>query len=143
MSLTHDVIIRIFEYLPLSQIWELQYLSKSLGKLMREYKWNKTFNFKKDITDDELIEIIKNWNINKLDLSFCKQITNKSVKKLINIQKLSIHHCNNITYDSIKKLKMLKKIVFDNQLNINNLYKLNNNGVRIIQYDIFGWHLLR
>jgi len=108
MALPNDVIIEIFEYLEFPQIWQLQYLNKSLRKLMKERRWKQIF-YHKNLTDNILINIIKNWNICKMDLSrFSENLTNESLKQLGNMKYINLRECFQVRDNIVKKFKNVK-----------------------------------
>jgi len=108
MALPDDVIIEIFEYLEFPQIWQLQYLNKSLRKLMKEHRWNQIF-YSHNLTDDILIDIIKNWNICKIELfGFCDNLNDKSLKQLGGMEYINLCECYQLTDESVKEFGNVK-----------------------------------
>jgi len=149
MALPNDIIIEIFEYLEFPQILKFQYLSKSLRKLMKEHRWNQIF-YHKNLTDDVLINIIKTWNICKINLSgCCDNLNNKSLKQLGNMEYISLRECyflfdnivekfknvkyldlggcKNITNKCVKELKNVK------ELNLYNCWHISDNGIKCLK----------
>jgi len=146
-KLPYYILVEIFEYLPSSQIWNLQYLNGSLRKIMREHVWKKWFIFKKNLTNIEFIKILLNWKITKFNLLECNKIDDYGIEKLENVKHLCLKCSYLTTEKSIKKLKYLdeldlrycKKITDDCVEMLGNLKKLN---LRFIKKNIHDNHII-
>lgn len=104
LELPINVITNILDFLPTTQLWELQYLHIGLKQIMQEIQWERIFHFRKDISDEELLNVYNAWNITKIDLSYCDNITDNSVKYLGECYMLILDHCHQITDDSVQYL---------------------------------------
>ena len=122
--LPNCVLLQIFEYLPCSHIVEILCLNKSLMSAIKEYEWNKVFSFKRNITDDELIDITHKWNMKKINLQKQKKITKKSIRTLNDVEYLDLTYCRHITDECIKDLKNL------NYLNISFNRDITDEGIK-------------
>lgn len=91
-------------------VQQLIALSKSCGHLVKKLD----LKHLKDLTDEQLTSLIKAYpNLQVLNLSFCKQISDEglaSLAQLQNLQTLNLSMCNKITDQGLAYLAQLKNL---------------------------------
>jgi len=113
MNVPYEILFKIFEYLRCHQLWKLQYINKTIGQKMREYEWNQTFHFKKNITSNIVCDVMTKWNIKNVDLSgYINIMSNDLQNKFKNIRKL------NMSYGDVSIVESLGKCINLEELNI-------------------------
>ncbi len=104
-NLPDEIWMEIILKLNINNMLSINILSKKFHQIIKSYKINdisKSHVIKLSNTDDinDIIKILINeYNFKKYDLSFCKKLTNKSVKMLTNLNTLYLMGCNQITDD--------------------------------------------
>ena len=119
-----DIIILILNNLQLKDILISSQINKEYNTIVKKHKWNhliirikinnlinvlNTFNFiNYDLSytniTDEIVKYLSNSNYHTLNLSWCQNITDDSVKLLSNCHTLDLSNCCNITDESVKLL---------------------------------------
>jgi hypothetical protein len=110
----HDILVIIFDCLPLKNLIKLELVCKNFKNIIRSHKWNiqirlydmnkikfviNNYNFVNydlsySFIDDDIVK--KLGHCHTLDLSWCFLLTKKSIKYIDNCKKIKLDYCPNI-----------------------------------------------
>jgi len=80
---------------------------------------------------DETLKYFKNIQI--LDLSGCENITSEGLKHLVSVYDLNLSYCKNITSEGLKYLKSVRQLDLTSCSQIENLDKLNSKNLKVLK----------